>query len=121
MALQITGEIPMTYLTRKQLQELKKQELKERKRRQLRERRNQQLMERTKQQLQERRTKQQLQERFIAEFVRRLREAPEGTRVYMRCGDVFTNGNVYSLDELRAARRAEVVRDVHDEGEEPRR
>jgi hypothetical protein len=29
-------------------------------------------------------TKTQLKERFIAEFLRRLREAPKGTRVYMR-------------------------------------
>jgi hypothetical protein len=28
-------------------------------------------------------TKKQLQERFFEEFLRRLREAPDGTRVYM--------------------------------------
>jgi hypothetical protein len=34
-------------------------------------------------------TKKQLKERFFAEFLRRLREAPPGTRVYMRVGDMF--------------------------------
>ena len=34
-------------------------------------------------------TKKQLQERFLADFLRRLREAPAGTRVYMRVGDAF--------------------------------
>jgi hypothetical protein len=59
-------------------------------------------------------TKKQLQERFIEEFLRRLREAPAGTRVYMRVGDVFKPADVHSLDELRAARRAAVVRDEKD-------
>ena len=49
-------------------------------------------------------TKKQQRERFIAEFVRRLREAPPGTRVYMRVGDVFKDADVVSIDELRAAR-----------------
>jgi hypothetical protein len=44
---------------------------------------------RNEQQLQARQRQQQRQQQFIAEFVRRLREAPDGTRVYMRCGDVF--------------------------------
>ena len=51
-------------------------------------------------------TKQQQRERFIAEFLRRLREAPPGTRVYMRVGDVFKDADVVSIDELRAAREA---------------
>ena len=77
MAPQITGEIPMAYLTKKQEREL-----------------------------------------FIAEFSRRLREAPPGTRVYMRVGDVFKDADVISMDELRAAREAAVVRDNDaDEGE----
>jgi len=59
-------------------------------------------------------TKKQLQERFIEEFLRRLREAPAGTRVYMRVGEVFKPADVHSLDELRAARRAAVVRDEED-------
>jgi hypothetical protein len=39
----------------------------------------------------------------------------------MRCGDVFKDADVHSLDERRAARRAAVVRDDDDAGEEPRR
>ena len=50
-------------------------------------------------------TKKQLQEQFIDEFLRRLREAPEGERVYMRVGDLFKPADVHRLDELRAARR----------------
>ena len=60
-------------------------------------------------------------DRFIAEFLRRLREAPPGTRVYMRVGDVFKDADVVSIDELRAARAAALLRDDDDnEGEEPR-
>jgi hypothetical protein len=66
-------------------------------------------------------TKKQLKERFFAEFLRRLREAPPGTRVYMRCGDVFKDADVHSLDERRGARRVAVVSDDDDAGEEPRR
>jgi hypothetical protein len=51
-------------------------------------------------------TKKQERERFIAEFVRRLREAPPGTRVFMRVGDVFKDADVVNIDELRAAREA---------------
>jgi len=67
-------------------------------------------------------TKKQERERFIEEFLRRLREAPEGTRVYMRVGDVFRDADVVSIDELRAAREAALVRDDDDddEGEDPR-
>jgi hypothetical protein len=54
-------------------------------------------------------TKKQLQERFIEEFLRRLREAPEGERVYMRVGDLFKLADVHSLDELRAARRTRCI------------
>jgi hypothetical protein len=89
MAPQISGEISMTNLTRKQLQELKKQQLRERKKQRRHERKERQLQERNEQQLQARQTQQQRQQQFIAEFVRRLGEAPDGTRVYMRCGDVF--------------------------------
>ena len=64
-------------------------------------------------------TKKQERERFIAEFCRRLREAPPGTRVYMRVGDVFKDADVVSIDELRAAREAALVRDDDDdEGED---
>ena len=75
----------MTFLTRKQLQERKKQQLRERKKQRRHERKERQLQERKEHQLQAR----QKQQQFIAEFVRRLREVPDGTRVYMRCGDVF--------------------------------
>ncbi len=60
-------------------------------------------------------TKKQERERFLAEFLRRLREAPPGTRVYMRVGDVFKDADVVGIDELRAAREAKVVRDVDNE------
>jgi len=56
-------------------------------------------------------------ELFIDEFLRRLREAPPGTRVYMRVGDVFRDADVVSIDELRAAREAALVRD-NDDGKE---
>jgi hypothetical protein len=79
----------MTNLTRKQLQELKKQQLRERKKQRRHEREERQLQERKEQLLEARQKQQELQQQFIAEFVRRLREAPDGTRVYMRCGDVF--------------------------------
>jgi hypothetical protein len=89
MAPQITGEFTMTYETRKQLQKRKKQQLRERKKQRRDERNERQLQERKEQQLLARQKQQQLQQQFIAEFVRRLREAPDGSRVYMRCGDVF--------------------------------
>jgi len=43
-------------------------------------------------------TKKQERERFLAEFLRRLRDAPPGTRVYMRVGDVFKDAHVVSID-----------------------
>jgi hypothetical protein len=43
----------------------------------------------------------QERKRFIAEFARRLREAPPGERVHMRVGDVFKDADIYSLDEWR--------------------
>ena len=63
-------------------------------------------------------TKKQERERFLAEFLRRLREAPPGTRVYMRVGDVFKDADIVSIDELRAAREAALVRDDDDGKEE---
>ena len=63
-------------------------------------------------------TKKQERELFIEEFLRRLREAPPGTRVYMRVGDVFKDADVVGIDELRAAREARVVRDDDDGKEE---
>ncbi len=62
-------------------------------------------------------TKKQQRELLIDEFLRRLREAPPGTRVYMRVGDVFKDADVVSIDELRAAREAALVRD-NDDGKE---
>ena len=62
-------------------------------------------------------TKKQQRELFIDEFLRRLREAPPGTRVYMRVGDVFRDADVVSIDELRAAREAALVRN-NDDGRE---
>jgi hypothetical protein len=52
-------------------------------------------------------TKKQQRGRVLTEFLRRLREAPPGTRVYMPVGDVFKDADVHGLDEWRAA----VVRD----------
>ena len=67
-------------------------------------------------------TKKQQRELFIDEFLRRLREAPPGTRVYMRVGDVFRDADVVGIDELRAACEAKVVRDVDsDAGEDTSR
>ena len=51
-------------------------------------------------------TKKQRQELFIEEFLRRLREAPPGTRVYMPVGDLFNLAEVHDFDKWRAARRA---------------
>ena len=62
-------------------------------------------------------TKKQQRELFIDEFLRRFREAPPGARVYMRVGDVFRDADVVSIDELRAAREAALVRD-NDDGKE---
>ncbi len=59
-------------------------------------------------------TKKELQEQFIEDFLRRLREAPPGERVYMRVGDLFKLADVHSIDEARAARETAVVRDDHD-------
>ena len=65
-------------------------------------------------------TKKQQRELFIDEFLRRLREAPPGERVYMRVGDLFKLADVHSIDEARAAREAAMVRDNNDdEGNEP--
>ena len=50
-------------------------------------------------------TKKQQRERFIAEFLRRLRDASAGTRVYMPVGDVFKDADIVSIDEHRATRR----------------
>jgi hypothetical protein len=51
-------------------------------------------------------TKKELRDRFLTEFLRRLREAPPGTRVYMAAGDLFKDAEARSPDERRRARRA---------------
>jgi len=58
-------------------------------------------------------TKKQQRQRFIAEFVRRLHEAPPGQKVFMQVGDLFKDADVISIDELRAARRT-----ADDDGDE---
>jgi hypothetical protein len=60
----------------------------------------------------------QEREQFLAEFLRRLREAPPGTRVYVRVGDVFKDADVVGIDGLWAAREAALVRDDDDGKEE---
>ena len=63
-------------------------------------------------------TKMREREQLLAEFLQRLCEAPPGTRVYMRVGDVFKDADVVGINELRAAREAKVVRDDDDGKEE---
>jgi hypothetical protein len=63
-------------------------------------------------------TKEQQKERFLAEFLQRVREAPPGTRVYMAVGDLFKDADVHNIEELRAARRGAVVRSDKDERED---
>jgi len=50
-------------------------------------------------------TKEHKRALFIAEFLRRLREAAPGERVYMRVGDMFKDADVIELSEWQAARR----------------
>jgi hypothetical protein len=54
-------------------------------------------------------TKMREREQLLAEFLQRLCEAPPGTRVYMRVGDVFRDADVVSIDELRATREAALI------------
>lgn len=51
-------------------------------------------------------TKKQRQEQFVQAFLRRIREAAPGERVYMAVGDLFEAAEVHDLEEERAARRA---------------
>jgi hypothetical protein len=53
-------------------------------------------------------TKKQRQERLLGEFLRRIREAPPGERVYMAVGDLFKAAEVHDLNGVRIARRAAV-------------
>src|SRR6266404_8287421 len=50
-------------------------------------------------------TKKQRQERLLEEFLRQIREAPPGERVYMAVGDLFEAAEVHDLEEERAVRR----------------
>jgi hypothetical protein len=49
-------------------------------------------------------TKKQQQDRLIAEFLRRIREAPPGERVYMSVGDLFEKAEVIHIEERRTKR-----------------
>jgi hypothetical protein len=49
-------------------------------------------------------TKKQRQERLLEAFLRRIRGAPPGERVYMAVGDLFEAAEVHDLNEVRAAR-----------------
>ena len=51
-------------------------------------------------------SKKQRQERLMEEFLRRIREASPGERVYMAVGDLFEAAEVHDLEQERAARRA---------------
>ena len=59
-------------------------------------------------------TKERERALFIAEFLRRLREAAHGERVYMRVGDMFKNADVIALSEWQAARRKDGRGTDHD-------
>jgi hypothetical protein len=63
-------------------------------------------------------TKEQQRERFLAEFLQRIREAPPGTRVYMAVGDMFKDADVRNIEELRAARWGAAVCNDNDEEED---
>jgi hypothetical protein len=55
-------------------------------------------------------TKKRRQQLFLEEFLRRVREAPPGERVYMAVGDLFETAEVQDLDKVRTARRTPVDR-----------
>ena len=52
---------------------------------------------------------------FIAEFLRRLREAAHGERVYMSVGDMFKDADVIDLSEWQAAWRKDGRGNHHGE------
>src|ERR1700730_10117758 len=68
--------------------------------------------------LQMTRSKKQRQERLMEEFLRRIREASPGERVYMAVGDLFEAVEVHDLNEVRTARRAAVDPGGGDEGKD---
>jgi len=53
-------------------------------------------------------TKKERQERLLEEFLRRIRRAPPGERVFMAVGDLFEAAEVHDLNEVRLVRRAAV-------------
>jgi len=53
-------------------------------------------------------SKKQRQEGLMEEFLRRIRKASPGERVYMAVGDLFEAAEVHDLNEVRTARRAAV-------------
>jgi hypothetical protein len=61
-------------------------------------------------------SKKQRQERLMEEFLRRIREASPGERVYMAVGDLFEAAEVHDLNEVRTARRVAVDPGGGDEG-----
>jgi hypothetical protein len=63
-------------------------------------------------------TKMEERDLVIADFARRLREAPPGMRVFMRVGDLFRDADVIDIEEFRTRRhRAPAVRgNGNDEG-----
>ena len=63
-------------------------------------------------------SKKQRQERLMEEFLRRIREAPPGERVYMAVGDLFEAAEVHDLNEMRTARRAAVDPGGGDRGKD---
>lgn len=63
-------------------------------------------------------TKKQRQQLFLEEFLRRVREAPPGERVYVAVGDLFEAAEVHDLNEVRIARRAAVDRGGDVEGKD---
>jgi hypothetical protein len=54
-------------------------------------------------------SKKQRQERLIEEFLRRIREASPGERVYMAVGDLFEAAEVHDLNEVRRTARCAAV------------
>jgi hypothetical protein len=59
-------------------------------------------------------TKERERALFIAEFLRRLRDAAPGERVYMRVGDMFEDADVIALSEWQAAQRNDGRGTDHD-------
>jgi hypothetical protein len=59
-------------------------------------------------------TKERERALFIAEFLRRLRDAAPGQRVYMRVGDMFEDADVIALSEWQAAPRKDGRGTDHD-------